>query len=568
MGKRTIDKAEVVLSADSKRLISGLRKAEGGISKFALKATGLFAGMIGVRGLGGAVSSILQDADNLQNAANKIGLTTTALQEYRFAGEEVGVQSVTTDMALQRFIRRMGEAAQGGGELKGVLEQYNIAVRNSDGTTRSATAVIDDLADAVQGAESEQEQLRIAFKAFDSEGAALVSVLRQGSDGMDEMRAKASELGLVVREETVKELATLNREIEILGGRVTGFFTEKLGRVAMATNDLLIVLGAQAPKTLEQVDRSIARTTSILAAYQDRVSAGDDGFFSSFFGEDATEEIEKLNTELEGLQKIRDSLTQSDAEPLSFVPGLNDKDQKSFAAILKSVEDRTQSAISRILDLQGVSKSTIELSLISLQIENKLKQEGIKLSVEERNLLNQNLDLLGAKIDKVGDLTEASRAAQRASEAWTGALNQGLVDAIFRAQSFGDILDALGKRLLNNALFGLDGSGGLLGGITSSLGKSIGGLFSGFASGGTPPINSPFLVGEKGPEIMSFNRPMRVRNAHDTRMASGGGAPVINQTIHFDLVPAPTIQAMIDNAKPELAAAGAAGAMRVMTRGY
>jgi hypothetical protein len=168
-------------------------------------AVSLGAFALAVREVNQLSREAIDNFSNLANNADKLGISVESLQELRFASEQVGVSSQTLDLAFQRFTRRLGEAVQGGGELKGILEQYDIAVRNADGSTRSATDVMGDLAEAVQGAESEQEQLRIAFKAFDSEGAALVNLLRQGEEGLDAYAAAARKAGVVVDRDLVEK---------------------------------------------------------------------------------------------------------------------------------------------------------------------------------------------------------------------------------------------------------------------------------------------------------------------------------------------------------------------------
>lgn len=580
--KRKLDEATVVLSAESKQLLAGLNTAQRQIAGFAKKAGGLLLGIAGARTVGSAFSGFLQQADDLQNAANKIGLTTDALQELRFAGQEVGVATNTTDMALQRFTRRVGEAAQGTGELKDTLKQYGIAVRDSEGNTRGVVDVLGDLADVIAGAESDQERLRIAFKSFDSEGAALVNMLRDGSHGLDQFKQRARDLGLVIKRDTVAEMAQLNREFEKFTDRLSKGAMVLGGMIAGAFHDaeLAITGDTESIQALNRAWQEQLKIVEDLETRRTRVSNQALGpeqneRMRSRVLERLTEQIKEAEAEAKSLEATINTIKilkapEIDGESLNTHSPFELKQQDAFAQMIKDIESQTQSAISRVLELQGVSQSTIKISLMSLQIENRLKEQGIELSKDQRAELNLALDTLESKIDKTQELQEATRSAQRASEAWTNALNQGLADAIFRAKDFGDILDALGKRLLNNALFGLDGAGGLLGGITSSIGGKIGGFFSGlgFASGGVTPVNSPFLVGERGPELMSFNRPMRVHNAHNTRQMMSGSAPVINQTNHFDLVPAPTIQAMIDNAIPRVANEAATLAVRLMQRGF
>lgn len=128
----------------------------------------------------------------------------------------------------------------------------------------------------------------------------------------------------------------------------------------------------------------------------------------------------------------------------------------------------------------------------------------------------------------------------------------------------GDLTGNLGgifEGLLGN-LGGLFGGGG---GIFSSLLGGITSMF-GFAGGGRIQPGIPTIVGERGPELIVPSRSGTVLNAADSRNASGKSVSV-NQTIHFDLVPSPTISAMIDSKKPEIERAAIEGTMKAMNRG-
>lgn len=103
----------------------------------------------------------------------------------------------------------------------------------------------------------------------------------------------------------------------------------------------------------------------------------------------------------------------------------------------------------------------------------------------------------------------------------------GLVDAIVAGESFRDVLggiaDALAKAALQAALFGegpmagANAGGGLLGGLMSFLG-GIGKR----ASGGPISANTPYLVGERGPEIIVPRSAGQV--IPNNRIGGGGGS--------------------------------------------
>ena len=142
---------------------------------------GALAGVATVGGLAALVDRSISAADAIGKTADKIGVGVEALQELRVAAKASGVEQQTLDMALQRFTRRAAEAAQGTGEAKDALAQMGIALRDQSGNLRRSEDLLADVADAFARIEDPAERVRLAFKLFDSEGVALVNLLRGGS---------------------------------------------------------------------------------------------------------------------------------------------------------------------------------------------------------------------------------------------------------------------------------------------------------------------------------------------------------------------------------------------------
>src|SRR5690606_5049365 len=97
-------------------------------------AGGMFAG--GVTELAQGVQRLVGEMARMKDVADMIGLGVEELQKLRLAFDLAGVSAEKTDVALRRFSRRIGEAANGSGVLHGVLEANNLQLRNADGTMR------------------------------------------------------------------------------------------------------------------------------------------------------------------------------------------------------------------------------------------------------------------------------------------------------------------------------------------------------------------------------------------------------------------------------------------------
>jgi hypothetical protein len=151
-------------------------------------------------------------------------------------------------MALQRFTRRAAEAAQGTGEAKDALAQMGIALRDQSGNLRSSEDLLGDVADAFARIEDPAERVRLAFKLFDSEGVALVNLLRGGSDALDGMRERARDLGIVLDEHLVRDAERARTELDTLSQVISANLTRAALEAAPVIADLSSWLAGVAGK--------------------------------------------------------------------------------------------------------------------------------------------------------------------------------------------------------------------------------------------------------------------------------------------------------------------------------
>ena len=198
------ENVKITISAidKTKKAFSGVTSGLKAVAGAVLNAKTAIVGLVGAAGFGLLISRSLQATDTLTKTANKIGTTTEALGALRYAADLTGVSTQTMDMALQRFTRRTAEAAQGMGEAKGAIKELGINAQELNRMPLDERMIV--LADAFQDVKSESDRLRLAFKLFDSEGAALVNTLSQGSDGLKEMLGEAKALGLTMSSSAAK----------------------------------------------------------------------------------------------------------------------------------------------------------------------------------------------------------------------------------------------------------------------------------------------------------------------------------------------------------------------------
>lgn len=207
-----------------KRFQGGSKRASASAAKLGRtikQLGGIALGAAGIGGMAGLATSAMATANAVDRASKRLGLSTSEFQDFTNAAKAADIQVNVAEMGLQRFTRRLGEAQQGGGELLGTLEKYGVQLRDSNGEARTASAVLGDLSEVIKNAESPAERLRIAFKAFDSEGADLVRILSQGKTGLEEFVATGNREFGKFESGTIASLSRADAAIRAFKSRAT-----------------------------------------------------------------------------------------------------------------------------------------------------------------------------------------------------------------------------------------------------------------------------------------------------------------------------------------------------------
>jgi hypothetical protein len=265
-----LDKTSGVL----KKIGSGLRL----LTKPLLNMKTALVGLLGAGGITLLVRQSLLATDALSKTASKIGTTTEALSALQYAGKLTGVEVNTMNMALQRFSRRASEAAQGTGEAKGAIRELGIDARELVKLPLDERMLV--LADAFQGVQSESDKLRIAFKLFDSEGAALVNTLSQGRGALAAMLGEAKALGVVMSSEAAQGVEDANEEFLKLNSIFKGILDQTTAALAPALEYIVesltetLTAFGEAQGGFTEVGKTIAR--NLINAF----SAAATGIFS------------------------------------------------------------------------------------------------------------------------------------------------------------------------------------------------------------------------------------------------------------------------------------------------
>jgi len=478
---------------------------------------------------------VVSELDQLGKTADKLGLTTDALQELRVAAESAGVSSDTLDMAMQRFGRRLAEARQGAGEAKGALEEMGIELFGAGGRARSTEEVLNDVADAMQGMSVQTDRNRIAMRLFDSEGVALVNMLRDGSDGLDSMRQQARDLGIVIDEDLIRGAEDAENQLGLMSRVIDANLTQALINLAP-----LLVAAAEG---IAGISRAI------------------NGIFDAFSGEqDVGSQIADLIAQQADLRVQMERAALAPGDP-SANPAIQNYQQQ-----LQAVNAELNKLIAAQNDAES-GGGLMPLEEIVIDSSDDVVEEVERVAGATRSVADAAEDATDNIEDMLTRIIEASPALQQLGFDAEGLRSvmgtvqssmenafMGMLDGTatagdaFRAMA-ADIIRELYRVLVVQRLVGSFSAGG--GGIMGSLFGALGGR----ASGGPVQAGQPYTVGEHGRELFVPSTSGRVLSAAQTQNAMrGDGGVTIHQTFQFSANGDDSVKRIIAQEAPKIAA--------------
>jgi hypothetical protein len=559
------EQLNVILSARDREFTRAMERAQRRVESFSkrsnrdlMSTTAAFNTMISAaRGLLPALSAglvvnevrrVVTELDNIGKTADRLGLTTDALQELRAAAQTAGVNTQTLDMAMQRFGRRLAEARQGAGEAKGALEEMNIELFNADGTARTTEQVLGDVANAMQGMSVQTDRNRIAMRLFDSEGVALVNMLRDGADGLDEMRRQARELGIVIDEDLIRNAEEAEDKLYLMSQVIKVNMSEALINLAP-----LLVSASEG-----------------LAA----IARGAADFISTLNAVDAARDIDTLNRSLEQMLDLQTAVDEAgaDGNTVAMLGGFGSaaalaeaiaNTRAQIAAATGGTEDEPFTLPPLVIDTEEAVEE-VEKVVTSTRRASRAAEDAEESYEEMLAAIIANspaLQRLGFDAESLGTVMQS---VQGNMESAFMSMIDGTASAqdAFRAMAR-DIIRELYRVLVVQRLVGsfTQGGGGILGSVFSAL--------SGRASGGSVMANQPYMVGENGREPFIPAQNGRILSTAQAKSAisGGGGAVNVYQTINVTTGVQQTVRAEIKQLMPQIAESAKSAVVDAKRRG-
>jgi len=414
----------------------------GVIAKVGAAAVALGAGFVV------ATKKALEFADSIAKTADKVGLSTDALQKYRYAADLAGVSNGELDKAFDKLNKSIGETiSDGTGAAFDAFEQLGLSSDLMSGKLRGTEPVFLAVSDALAQVDDHSQRAALAADIFGRSGTKLINLMKNGRGDIKAAGDEFERFGGVIEEGTLR---SSEKAIDAIT-RLTTLMQSKLTKALADNAELIADFGGKLLQNLPILIEKMYRFAEAIGLVSKRITL-DTAFAnlqdlqtqidSALQGlnnakgkaekQIAENILKELRAEREAALKIYKDILDASASggpskpTMPFKPpkptargglGLSPADRKKAdeaAAALAKREEETRAALERISGIQNeilksaqdtaaaagfeleyanASEAVKNRAIAVAQIENRLKAEGITLSDVQREQLEAALDL-------------------------------------------------------------------------------------------------------------------------------------------------------------------------------
>lgn len=370
----TAAKLQVLLTANTKPFTKGLASAGNSLQRFvkdvagfalspqgALLGLGVAAG-VAAKSFAGMVKSAFDAVDASARLADRLGVSTEALESFRFAARQAGEGTESIDNSLERFVRTLGEAASGGAAADAFATIGLNAERLAQGGVEEALLAVSD---ALAGVANPASRAALAVQFFGKAGQKILNVLSGGSARLQQFRADAERLGITFSRIDASQIDNAGDAVQRVWDMVRGLANEVARRLSPfieAAANALVDFGTDGSRALnligiafDTIAFSIGRAMDLIVVFGNDLKSVALEVIALWGGF-----IDLLGDKLEFVFGPRTNIDKFQEEVGKLILEANESQKQSDAALARIVSGESRFSFSAIEEFQRLAREAAE----------------------------------------------------------------------------------------------------------------------------------------------------------------------------------------------------------------
>lgn len=163
------------------------------------------------------------EAANMGEQAEQIGLTTDALQAYRLAAAQNGVEVAQLDTAFMRLTKSMGEAAGGSDDAIARFDKLGVKLLDNQGNLRRTADILPEVARGLLEMGNQAQRDELMMQMFGRSGARMVTMLETLAQGQNSVVASARDMNAVMSGSVIATWDKVDGRLKVINQQMTVF---------------------------------------------------------------------------------------------------------------------------------------------------------------------------------------------------------------------------------------------------------------------------------------------------------------------------------------------------------
>lgn len=252
-GAKRLDKALDQAGRQSVNVGRRLSDLGGRVADMGRRLVSLRSAMVAAAGVGGFLlleKAAVGAADQIGKTSARIGLTAEAFQEFQFAAERAGVDLEQFNQALTALVRRQGDAIAGNQGFIDAFKRIGISVQEL--RQLDTEQLFLRVADAMAEIPDVASRVAAADAVMSEAGRRLINVFEGGARSIQDVRAEARALGVVLSNDMVASaevaadrIGDMEKVLSVAGQNIMLQFVPAMEAVADIITDPDFVAGVR-----------------------------------------------------------------------------------------------------------------------------------------------------------------------------------------------------------------------------------------------------------------------------------------------------------------------------------
>jgi hypothetical protein len=501
------------------------------------------------------IHQAVEIGDQMAHAAEKSGIAVEQFSSLSYAAKQLGDVSLES---LSTAIKKMQVNLAGNSDAFGKL-----GLSLEDIKHQAPEVQFEMIGDRIAAIKDPAQKTAAAVAIFGKAGADMIPVFAEGAEGIRKFVEESEKLGVSITKDQAEKLTQADEALKRLDASWQAFY-KNLAVNSVRFLQFMNVMDKPAEDRFKELYAQHAKLSETISQIESqKPKEGDSWFKRQLSGYDPTilenfkQQLASVDEQMQQLQeRANNGFKPKEQLSVTFQdPAMSEKELKKISdaadelamagaqKLYETNNDILQKRKENLDSLDEATKSSIDKRmqyehdfhdwLIELEEAGRITHE---MAVEREDAMMKSLskDTKKSMDDMTEYAKEASRGIQNAlqEEFYDPAKNglHGLLTSFI--DTFRKIISEIAAQKAALALFGnFDKEGNSSGGYLSGFLNSFFGAFGGAKAGGGPVSSgSPYIVGERGPELFVPGMSGSIVPNH---ALAGGGGVNYSQTNNF-----------------------------------